>query len=151
MIVLLLQVGLYAQSFGTLSFPFTIDLEANGGIDVTIDDVDGMLLSKPQLQDYLAPVLTDELLDKLAQLPLWVSVENLAAIGIETVIDETALTVNITINPKKKAIVTTSLISTNSPITSSILEPADFSFYINFFADSELNLSTFFLSLSRCC
>ncbi len=132
----------YSQTLGTLPFPFTIDGEPNGDIMVMVDDDNGFLISLPQLQDYLTPILTDELLDKVSQLPAWVSLSDLAGIGIETAVDESTLSIRVNISTKQKAIHTISLTTGISPSTSNLLEPADFSFYINFFADSELNLST---------
>ncbi|NQT59325.1 MAG: hypothetical protein HQ557_10125 [Bacteroidetes bacterium] len=144
LILLLLTVptGLFGQSLGILTFPLTIDSEPSGEIDVSVDDVDGLLIPLQQLQEKLDNIISEEVLSTLQSLPPWVSSEELQTKGIGLLIDETNLSVSISLNPKQKVIRTISLISNALQISGYILEPADYSFNINFSAHQALNLQT---------
>jgi outer membrane usher protein len=134
--------GLFSQSLGIIPFPLSIDSEAVGEIDVSVDDVDGLRVPLQQLKIKLNQLISEEAKSKLNSLPPLVSPDDLKTRGITLFIDETNLLVSIVINPKQKAIRTISLNRDSSPITGYMLEPADFSFNINFSITQSLELET---------
>ena len=134
--------SLQSQTLGVLPFPIIIDSEPSGEIDVSIDDTEEFLLSLQQLIEKLSPIITSELLNTLDSLSNWISVDDLDAVGIIAAIDNTNLSVSINLNPKQKAIRTISIINEVVQSTKYSLDPADFSFYINFSATQQVKMKT---------
>ena len=134
--------SLQSQTLGILPFPIMIDAEPSGEIDVSIDVTGEFLLSLQQLKEKLSPIITSELLNTLDSLSDWISVDDLDTVGITAAINNTNLSVSINLNLKQKAIRTISIIQEVVQSTKYSLDPADFSFYINFSATQKVNMKT---------